>query len=60
MTQCAQARERMTLIVTSHVELRYCGQGHELPVALPDLPLTEEDLAQINTRFEAQYKRIFG
>ncbi|MDP6219102.1 MAG: hydantoinase/oxoprolinase family protein, partial [Alphaproteobacteria bacterium] len=48
------------LIVTSHVELRYCGQGHELPVALPDQPLTAEDLAQINTRFEAQYKRIFG
>ena len=28
------------LTVTSHVELRYCGQGHELPVALPDQPLT--------------------
>ena len=29
-------------------------------MALPDQPLTVDDLAQINTRFEAQYKRIFG
>ncbi len=48
------------LIVTGHVELRYRGQGHEMPVALPDLPLTLDDLTQVHARFEAQYKRVFG
>ncbi|MAU98257.1 MAG: methylhydantoinase [Fulvimarina sp.] len=37
--------------------LRYVGQGHEVPVALPTGPLDQEDL---RGRFEAAYRALFG
>ena len=43
-----------------HVEMRYIGQGHEIPVALPARDLTVADAAELRRLFEARYAQIFG
>ena len=40
--------------------MRYQGQGHEIDVALPDRPLTAEDVPALRQRFEAAYSRQFN
>ena len=40
--------------------MRYCGQGHEVFVPLPQRPLCAEDDAILRTAFESAYKRLFG
>ncbi len=40
--------------------MRYRGQGWEIPVPLPDRPLTTSDIALIRERFRENYARFFG
>ena len=40
--------------------MRYQGQGWEIPVAIPDRPLTEADIHLIRDRFRDNYARFFG
>jgi N-methylhydantoinase A len=41
-------------------DLRYTGQGHEIPVDLPDGPLGPASLHNITEAFEASYRTLFG
>ena len=41
-------------------DIRYAGQGHEIPVALPDGALGEQDGASIHAAFEALYRAVYG
>ena len=40
--------------------MRYAGQGWEIPVPLPDRPLTADDARLIRDRFRDTYARFFG
>ncbi|MGI9332108.1 MAG: hydantoinase/oxoprolinase family protein [Gammaproteobacteria bacterium] len=42
------------------VELRYCGQGHELAVGLPGHALCGADRDTIRRDFERTYERVYG
>ncbi len=47
------------MIFTRLAELRYAGQGHEISVDLgPDRP-SQETRADIEARFDAEYRRLF-
>jgi N-methylhydantoinase A len=39
--------------------MRYVGQGHEIPVALPARVLGEEDVAEIRAAYDAEYIRFY-
>ena len=39
--------------------MRYVGQGHEIPVPLPNRPLGTEDIAAIRARYDEEYARFF-
>jgi N-methylhydantoinase A len=39
--------------------MRYVGQGHEIPVPLPNRPLGEEDIAAIRAAYDIEYARFF-
>jgi N-methylhydantoinase A len=39
--------------------MRYVGQGHEIPVALPVRTLTADDVAAIRAEYDAQYARFY-
>jgi N-methylhydantoinase A len=39
--------------------MRYVGQGHEIPVALPVRPLSPSDAAAIHTAYELEYAKYF-
>ncbi|MGQ0564632.1 MAG: hydantoinase/oxoprolinase family protein [Gemmobacter sp.] len=40
--------------------MRYVGQGWEIPVALPDRPFADGDVAALRDDFRAAYARFFG
>ncbi len=40
--------------------MRYSGQGHEIPVELPNRALTDADTAALRQAFEAEYDRLFA
>lgn len=40
--------------------IRYFGQGHEIPVSLPDGDLSAEMLFALREDFEREYMRLFG
>jgi len=40
--------------------MRYAGQGHEIPIELPNRALTEADTVAIRQTFEAEYDRLFA
>ncbi|WP_039019855.1 hydantoinase/oxoprolinase family protein [Halocynthiibacter namhaensis] len=40
--------------------MRYQGQGWEIPVTIPDRPLTQGDVDVIKQAFRANYARFFG
>ncbi len=40
--------------------MRYHGQGHEIPVALPEGPLEEGAAERMQALFDAEYRRVFG
>jgi N-methylhydantoinase A len=39
--------------------MRYVGQGHEIPVPLPNRVLRGEDIALIRSRYDEEYARFF-
>ncbi|MBS0638811.1 MAG: hydantoinase/oxoprolinase family protein, partial [Proteobacteria bacterium] len=39
--------------------MRYVGQGHEIPVPLPNRPLGTEDIPDIRARYDDEYARFF-
>ena len=39
--------------------MRYCGQGHEVVVTLPNRPLVASDAAHFQERFDETYQRIY-
>ena len=43
-----------------HVEMRYIGQGHEIPVTLPLRDLSPDDAVLLRHLFEERYAEIFG
>ena len=49
-----------SLVTTKIVELRYVGQGHDLPIPLDDRPLLQEDAKYLRSRFEGLYQDIYG
>ncbi len=49
-----------SLVTTKIVELRYVGQGHDLPIPLDDRPLLQEDAKVLRSRFEELYQDIYG
>ncbi len=42
------------------VDMRYAGQNYELPVAMPDGPVTEASLAALADGFAAAHRRMYG
>jgi N-methylhydantoinase A len=42
------------------VDVRYIGQGHELPLALPASALHAEDALRLRAQFEELYGSIYG
>ena len=50
----------LPLETTRLAYMRYVGQGHEVPVELPDRPFTAADAGLLRERFEAAYARLFA
>ena len=48
------------LVRTRMADMRYRGQGHEIPVSLPVGPLTPESRAALIEAFEAAYARTYS
>jgi N-methylhydantoinase A len=46
-------------VETRTAYMRYVGQGHEIPVPLPNAVLGEEDVALIRDRYDQAYARFF-
>ena len=46
--------------ITRSAEMRYAGQGHEILVPLPGHPFSIADLPDLQARFEAGYRVLFG
>ena len=40
--------------------MRYAGQGHEIPVAVPVRPLTAADAGEVRAAYDAAYKAKYG
>lgn len=45
--------------ITRLAEMRYAGQGHEVPVRLPRGPFGVDTVADIADRFETEYARLY-
>ena len=46
--------------LTRTVDMRYAGQNYELPVPLPDGPVTKATLDAMGENFAAAHKRMYG
>jgi N-methylhydantoinase A len=46
-------------VETRTAYMRYVGQGHEIPVPLPNHVLGSEDVAVIRERYDTEYARFF-
>jgi N-methylhydantoinase A len=46
-------------VETRTAYMRYVGQGHEIPVPLPNRVLGAEDIALIRSRYDEEYARFF-
>jgi N-methylhydantoinase A len=47
------------VVETRTAYMRYVGQGHEIPVPLPNAVLGSEDIALIRDRYDTEYARFF-
>jgi N-methylhydantoinase A len=47
------------VVETRIAYMRYVGQGHEIPVPLPNTVLGSEDVALIRARYDEEYARFF-
>ncbi len=45
---------------TQTVDMRYAGQNYELPIALPDGPVTAATLDHLAAVFDAAHRRMYG
>lgn len=48
------------LVENRLVEMRYVGQGHELPISLPAGDLTAAHISQLKAQYEAKYAEQYG
>jgi N-methylhydantoinase A len=48
------------IAATCLAEMRYAGQGHELRIAVPPVPLDRAALDALAAAFEAEYERVYG
>jgi len=46
--------------LTRTVDMRYAGQNYELPIAVPDGPVTQETLATLAEGFAQAHQRLYG
>ena len=49
-----------SLRFSNYLELRYVGQGYELPVACPETVLSDADRADISLRFHLMHEKLYG
>jgi N-methylhydantoinase A len=56
----AAGAARSELTESRAAYMRYVGQGHEIPVKLPDRPLREEDAETLRREFERVYEEMFA
>ena len=49
-----------TVVETRLADMRYVGQGHEIPVPLPVRPLADGDGALLATSFDERYRAQYG
>ena len=47
------------VVETRTAYMRYVGQGHEIPVPLPNHSLRPDDVALIRARYDSEYARFF-
>jgi N-methylhydantoinase A len=47
------------VVETRTAYMRYVGQGHEIPVPLPNAVLGSQDIALIRDRYDTEYARFF-
>ncbi|MGI9521662.1 MAG: hydantoinase/oxoprolinase family protein [Hyphomicrobiaceae bacterium] len=59
-TQVKSAAGARPLVESRGAYMRYAGQGHEIYVQLPERALACEDVSEIRSRFEIEYKRLFA
>jgi N-methylhydantoinase A len=52
----AEAQQRLL----RSIDLRYQGQSHELPIAVPSGPLSPQHLASLHEQFHAAHARAYG
>ena len=55
-----QGSSEQELLETRHAYMRYAGQGHEIPVALPVEPYGVQHGAVFRTAFESAYRQLYG
>ena len=46
--------------IARSIDMRYAGQNYELPVAVPDGPITPATLAALETGFTAAHEQMYG
>jgi N-methylhydantoinase A len=54
------AAPKEKLVETRQAFMRYRGQGHEIPVTLPNQALDADAARELRRRFEATYAAVFG
>ena len=54
------AAGHVKLVVTRTAYMRYCGQGHEIPVTLAPGTLSAKDITGLAKRFETAYRALYG
>src|SRR4029077_1158386 len=59
LTHCRAAAGKRSVTVRRSAFMRYGGQGHEIPVALPDRQIPPADPAPFRADFEREYTRLF-
>lgn len=55
-----KAAPRAALTETRTAYMRYIGQGHEIPVPLPNTRLAARDIGRLKTYFERCYTQLYG
>jgi N-methylhydantoinase A len=55
-----EAIDTASRVLFRTVDMRYAGQNYELPVALPDGPVTAATLDALAAGFEAAHRRMYG
>ncbi|MBA58939.1 MAG: methylhydantoinase [Gammaproteobacteria bacterium] len=55
-----QAAPGAKLRETRQASMRYCGQGHELNITIPNKILTRENSKELRNLFESEYMKLYG